>query len=106
MVSLTLGWIQFHQTLVDTMVDPVDPANLCIFQSHYHQKRMTLQSSQSMLLGGSEMVSLLLGWVEFQQKLRDTVLDPPYCNNNTNKEKAYLKYKFEKCLPIITKVRG
>ena len=101
MVSLTLGWIQFHPTLVDTMVDP---ANLCIFQSQYHQKRMTLQSSQSMLLGGSEMVSLLLGWVEFQQKLRDTMSDPPYCNNNTNKD--YLKYKFEKCLPIIRKIRG
>ena len=84
MVSLTLGWIPFHPILEDTLVDL---ANLCIFQSQYQQNRMTLLSSTSKLLGCPEMVSILLGWVKSQQKLRDTILDPPHCNNNTNKEK-------------------
>ena len=55
---------------------------------------MTLPSSTNMLLeGGFEMVSLLLGWLKFQQKLTDTMSDSSYFSNSMDKKGRLLLFE-------------
>ena len=46
-----------------------------------------------LLKGGSEMVSSLLGWVKFQQKLTDTMSDPSYFSNSMDKKGQLLMFE-------------